>query len=206
MIPPHATKDVQSALSSPIDSDTLDRLHRSLERAAESEGLLDVSYSTVDTPIGSLLLAATRHGLVRVAFEVEGHDHTLESLASEISPRILRGGTRLDAASRQIEEYFAGTLRTFRLDLDFGLSHGFRQVVQRSLSTIAYGETRSYGEVAQFVGNPRAVRAVGSACATNPLPIVLPCHRVLRSNGSLGGYAGGVEVKALLLELEAGQL
>jgi methylated-DNA-[protein]-cysteine S-methyltransferase len=180
----------------------LDRLHRRLEAAAAREGLLDIAYTTVDTPVGALLLAATDRGLLRVAYDIEDHDKVLEILATRISPRILRAPQRLSVAVREIEEYFAGNRRGFDLPLDFALSSGFRQVVQRHLSDIAYGHTESYKDVAEIVGNPKAVRAVGTACATNPLPVVVPCHRVLRTDGTLGGYVGGAEAKAILLNLE----
>jgi methylated-DNA-[protein]-cysteine S-methyltransferase len=183
-------------------ADALAALHGRLERAAERSGIVDVAYTTIDTPVGTLLLAATGRGLVRVAYEREGHDRVLETLAAKLSPRILRAPGRLDGAARELAEYFAGTRRTFDLPLDFALSSGFRQRVQRQLPRIAYGHTRSYREVAEAAGSPRAVRAVGTACATNPLPVVVPCHRVLRSDGSLGGYAGGTETKAALLTLE----
>ncbi|MGH2869144.1 MAG: methylated-DNA--[protein]-cysteine S-methyltransferase [Sciscionella sp.] len=189
-------------LSTPVDADTLDRLHRRLERAAEREDLVDVAYTTLDTPLGPLLLAATSKGLVRVAYGIEDHDAVLQSLADRISPRILRAPQRLDTAVREIEEYFAGRRTNFDLPLDFSLSQGFRQRVQRHLSEIAYGSTESYKDVAVSVGNPKAVRAVGTACATNPLPVVVPCHRVLRSDGTLGGYVGGLAAKTALLDLE----
>jgi methylated-DNA-[protein]-cysteine S-methyltransferase len=182
----------------------LDRLHRRLAAAADRDGILDVAYTTVDTPVGSLLLAATGLGLVRVAYAGENHDAVLTTLAAKLSPRILRAPKRLDDAARQLDEYFAGARSTFDLSLDLSLSHGFRQTVQRYLPEIGYGRTQSYGQVAAHVGNPKAVRAVGSACATNPLPVVVPCHRVLRSDGTLGGYAGGPAAKSILLALEAG--
>jgi methylated-DNA-[protein]-cysteine S-methyltransferase len=186
-----------------VDLATLERLHAGLEAAAERAGELDIAYTTVDSPVGPLLLAATESGLLRVAYEVEDHDRVLETISTRISPRILWAPKRLDSATRELEEYFAGRRTTFDLPLDLGLSGGFRQLVQRQLAHIAYGHTRSYGQVAAAVGSPRAVRAVGSACATNPLPVVLPCHRVLRADGSLGGYAGGPAAKAVLLELES---
>lgn len=185
------------------DPGALARLHRRLEEAAAGEGLLDVAYRTVDSPVGPLLLAATPRGLVRVAYDIEGHDRVLETLAGKISPRVLRVPGRLDAAARELEEYFAGRRRGFDLPLDLSLSRGFRLLVQQQLTSIGYGQTRSYRQVAELVGNPRAVRAVGTACATNPLPVVLPCHRVLRSDGTLGGYAGGAAAKTTLLNLEA---
>lgn len=183
-------------------SDHLADLHRRLEGDTDAEGVLDVAYTTLDTPVGALLLAATETGLVRIAFEREGFDGVLETLASKLSPRILRSRQRLDPVVREIEEYFAGHRTHFDLPLDYSLSSGFRQVVQRHLSTIGYGQTQSYKDVARSVGNPGAVRAVGSACATNPIPVVVPCHRVLRTDGSLGGYLGGLEAKSTLLALE----
>ncbi|WP_167043283.1 methylated-DNA--[protein]-cysteine S-methyltransferase [Salinibacterium sp. ZJ454] len=185
------------------DAAKLADLHRTLERRSDAADLLDIAYTVIDSPIGPLLLAATDKGLVRVGFEREGFDRVLDSLASRISPRILRAPTRLDAAARELDEYFAGRRTGFDLPLDYSLSSGFRQTVQRHLSDIAYGTTETYKEVAEIVGNPKAVRAVGSACATNPLPVVVPCHRVLRTDGSLGGYLGGLEAKTALLTLEA---
>ena len=177
-------------------------LHQLLEARAEQEGLLDVAYRTLDSPVGLLLLAATTTGLVRVAFEREGFDAVLESLATTLGPRVLRAPRRLDPAAEQLDDYFAGARTDFDLPLDRALSRGFRGQVHHYLPQIAYGHTASYQEVAARVGNPRAVRAVGSACATNPLPVVVPCHRDLRSDGSLGGYLGGPEAKTALLALE----
>jgi methylated-DNA-[protein]-cysteine S-methyltransferase len=190
-------------LASPSDAGPLPRLRHRLELAAEAEGLLDVAYTTIDSPVGTLLLAATPAGLVRVAYDIEGHDGVLDTLAQRLSPRVLRAPRRLDAAARELSEYFAGRRRAFDLPLDLSLSKGFRQLVQRHLPGIGYGQTRTYRQVAELVGNPKAVRAVGTACATNPLPVVVPCHRVLRSDGTLGGYAGGRAAKTALLNLEA---
>lgn len=181
---------------------TLGRLHARLAAAAEADDALDVGYRTLDTPIGTVLLAATPVGLVRVAFAREGLDAVLESLSARVSPRVLSAPGRLDAATRQLDEYFAGRRHAFELPLDRQLSAGFRATVLERLSQIAYGATRSYREVAVEAGRPTAVRAVGSACATNPLPIVVPCHRVLRSDGTLGGYLGGLDAKRALLDLE----
>lgn len=180
----------------------LRRLHERLVTAADQDGILDVGYTTIDSPVGPLLLAATSKGIVRVAYQGEDHDRVLSVLASRLSPRILRDPRRLDAAAREIDEYFAGRRTVFDLPLDLSLSHGFRQLVQRQLPQIGYGTTRSYGQVAEMVGNPKAVRAVGTACATNPVPIVVPCHRVVRADGSLGRYAGGPKAKGTLLALE----
>jgi methylated-DNA-[protein]-cysteine S-methyltransferase len=180
------------------------RLHRRLERSAEAAGLLDVAYRTLDTPVGPLLVAATPMGLVRIAYRVEGHDAVLDRLARELSPRILRAPERLDRAAHELDEYFAGRRTAFDLPLDLSLARGFRRKVLSHLVRIAYGTTASYAAIAKASGSPRAVRAVGSACATNPLPVVVPCHRVVRSDGALGGYAGGLDVKRALLDLERG--
>ncbi|PJN25721.1 methylated-DNA--[protein]-cysteine S-methyltransferase [Kitasatospora sp. CB02891] len=195
--------DMAVLLSTAVDADTLSRLHRRLERAAEQADLIDVAYTTIDSPVGKLLLAATPKGLVRVAYAGEDHDRVLEALGQKLSPRILRAPQRLEEAAREIDEYFARRRRVFDLTLDLSLSHGFRRLVQTHLPEIEYGQTRSYRDMAELVGNPKAVRAVGTACATNPLPIVVPCHRVLRTDGTLGGYVGGLEAKTTLLELEA---
>jgi methylated-DNA-[protein]-cysteine S-methyltransferase len=157
----------------------------------------------VDSPFGALLLAATTHGLVRIAFALEGHDTVLARLAETISPRILQDPKRLDHASMQLDEYFAGRRHTFELPLDLRLSHGFRRNVLAHLRDIGYGQTASYAAVAAAAGSPAAVRAVGSACATNPLPIVVPCHRVVRSDGTIGQYLGGTETKRALLAMES---
>jgi methylated-DNA-[protein]-cysteine S-methyltransferase len=195
--------DTVSVLSAPIDPEALEQLHARLEREAEAQGLMDIAYTTIDSPVGKLLLAATPKGLVRVAYAREGHDQVLESLGEKLSPRMLRAPKRLDDAARELDEYFAKRRQVFDLKLDLSLSRGFRQLVQTHLPEIAYGQTRSYREVAELVGNPKAVRAVGTACATNPLPVVVPCHRVLRADGTLGGYIGGIEAKTALLKLEA---
>lgn len=186
-----------------VDDVTLARLDHKLEQRATEAGLLDIAFRTIDSPVGPLLLAATPLGLVRVAYQREGYDAVLQALARKISPRILAAPRRLDEAARQVEEYFAGRRTTFDLALDLRLSAGFRRTVLGHLAAISYGHTESYAEVAAATGHPGAVRAVGSACATNPLPVVVPCHRVVRSDGSLGGYLGGLEVKRTLLELEA---
>ncbi|MGH3206436.1 MAG: methylated-DNA--[protein]-cysteine S-methyltransferase [Trebonia sp.] len=190
-------------LTSPSDAGTLARLRDRLERAAEAEGLLDIAYTTVDSPVGALLLAATPKGLVRVAYDIEDHDRVLDTLAQQLSPRVLRAPKRLDTAARELDEYFGGRRQEFDLPLDLSLSRGFRQLVQRHLPEIGFGQTRTYGQVAALVGNPKAVRAVGTACATNPLPVVVPCHRVLPASGGPGRYVGGPAAKVTLLTLEA---
>ena len=186
----------------PDTPDDLRRLRERLATTAQAEGILDLAYRTVDSPVGPLLLAATDIGLVRVAYSREDHDTVLQTLADRISPRILHAPTRLDTTARQLEEYFTGTRHTFDVVLDWRLSAGFRASVLHRLPDIGYGHTASYATVAALAGNPKAVRAVGTACATNPLPVVIPCHRVVRSDGSMGGYLGGVEAKRTLLTLE----
>jgi methylated-DNA-[protein]-cysteine S-methyltransferase len=176
-------------------------LRRLTERAAD-EGLLDVAYTTTDSPFGELLLASTSRGLVRVGLPVEGVDELLEDLAARISPRVLESSAQLDRARRELDLYFEGQLTEFDLPLDWRLSHDFRRRVLRAIKRIPYGQTRSYMEVAASAGNERAVRAAGSACGSNPIPIVVPCHRVLRTGGGLGGYGGGLPMKRALLELE----
>ena len=182
--------------------DAMARLHERLVARAEEEHVLDVGYRTVDSPVGSLLLAATDRGLVRVAFAGEGHDAVLEMLARQVSPRILRAPQRLDLAARELDEYFDGRRTGFDLALDLRLAHGFRLEVLQHLREIGYGATESYAVVAAAAGSPRAVRAVGTACATNPVPVVVPCHRVVRSDGTPGAYRGGPEAKRTLLALE----
>ena len=185
------------------DAADLRGLHARLVDAAQREGVLDVAYRTIDSPVGTLLLAATELGLVRVAYESEDHDAVLQHLGERISPRILEAPARLDAVSSELDQYFAGRLRTFTAPLDRRLSSGFRRTVLEHLTDIAYGHTASYADVAELAGNPRAVRAVGTACATNPIPVVVPCHRVLRADGTLGGYLGGSDAKRALLALES---
>jgi methylated-DNA-[protein]-cysteine S-methyltransferase len=184
------------------DRATLDRLHDRLVDAATTEGVLDVAYRTVDSPLGPLLLAATDAGVVRLAYEREDHDQVLESLARKVSPRLLHAPGRLDEVARQLDGYFAGSRHAFHVPLDLRLSAGFRRQVLNHLRTIDYGHTESYATVARAVGHATAVRAVGSACATNPVPLLVPCHRVLRSDGTLGGYVGGLRAKQALLALE----
>jgi methylated-DNA-[protein]-cysteine S-methyltransferase len=188
----------------PVEGSDVDRLRARLAAAAEAEGILDVAYRTVDTPVGPLLLAATEQGLVRVAYPKQGHDAVLQALADRVSPRVLHAPGRLDPVARQLDDYFAGRRQRFDVPLDWRLSTGFRSTVLHHLAIdVDYGHTASYAALAALAGNPKAVRAVGTACATNPLPVVVPCHRVVRSDGAIGNYAGGVEAKRTLLELEA---
>jgi methylated-DNA-[protein]-cysteine S-methyltransferase len=187
----------------PADPGDLRRLHGRLVAAADRDGILDVAYRTVDTPVGPLLLAATEIGLVRVAYASEGHEAVLETLADRVSPRILNAPARLDASARELDEYFAGRRRSFDLPLDWRLSAGFRRAVLSHLTEIGYGHTASYGAAARLAGHPKAVRAAATACATNPLPVVVPCHRVTYADGRIGRYLGGPGAKRTLLTLEA---
>lgn len=190
----------------PVDEDHLKRLHARLETDAQASDLLDIAYRTVDSAVGTLLLAATIGGLLRVAFSNEDYDLVLQNLSERISPRILEAPARLDPVVRQLDEYFAGRRHSFDVGLDWSLSHGFRRTVLEHLNTdIAYGNTASYAALARLSGSPRAVRAVGTACATNPIPIVVPCHRVIRSDGAVGAYRGGPAAKRALLDHERNQ-
>jgi methylated-DNA-[protein]-cysteine S-methyltransferase len=184
---------------SPIDITELAR------RAAE-EGLLDVAYTTVDAPFGRMLVAATPNGLVRTAFDKESADEVLTELADRISPRVLEAPARLDEVRREMDEYFEGRRTEFELPIDWQLSHGFLLRAREACAAIPYGEVRTYKELAEAAGSPEAVRAAGNAMAKNPIPIVVPCHRVLRTGGGLGGYGGGLECKRWLLDLESGTL
>jgi methylated-DNA-[protein]-cysteine S-methyltransferase len=174
-------------------------------RRADAEGLVDVGWVVEDTPIGPLTLAATPAGVVRIEFG-DG-ERVLEELAGEVSPRVVRLPGRLDEVRRELEEYFAGRRRRFDVPVDRRLSRGYRRTVLEALSRdVPYGHTVSYKELADRTGNPKASRAVGSAMATNPVPIVVPCHRVLRTGGALGGYGGGVDTKVWLLRHEGALL
>jgi methylated-DNA-[protein]-cysteine S-methyltransferase len=180
-----------------------DRIRGDLGARAAAEGLVDVAVESHDTPLGALLLGATGEGLVRVALPAEAPDEVMEDLARRVSPRVLRAPrAAVAAARRQLDEYFDGRRRAFDLELDWRLARGFRREVLRAIAAIPYGSTASYREVAARAGSPNAVRAAGTACATNPLPIVVPCHRVLRADGGIGGYLGGTAAKARLLDLE----
>jgi methylated-DNA-[protein]-cysteine S-methyltransferase len=168
-----------------------------------AEGLLDVAYATVDSPLGRLTVAGTPRGLVRLAYPESGDlDTILEDLAGKLSPRILEAPERLDEVRRELDEYFEGQRAAFDVPIDWSLSHGFTGKVLRQTARIGFGKTSTYADVARRAGSPRAVRAAGNALGANPIPVVVPCHRVLRTGGALGGYTGGVERKEFLLRLE----
>jgi methylated-DNA-[protein]-cysteine S-methyltransferase len=197
--------DLSQLLSLPDTDETraLAELRATLARRAQGEGLLDVAYRTLDSPVGRLLLAATPEGLVRVAFETEDVDSVLSELAAQVSPRVLLAPERLDTVASELEEYFAGRRHAFDVRVDLRLARGFRRAVLERLTQVPYARTVSYAELAARAGSPRAVRAVGTACALNPVPLVVPCHRVVRSDGAPGAYRGGAAVKRRLLAMEA---
>jgi methylated-DNA-[protein]-cysteine S-methyltransferase len=171
------------------------------ERAAR-EGLIDVVYATIDSPVGSLLVAQTRRGLVRVSYPEIPWDKVLLELAEDLSPRVLESRTELDAVRRQLDEYFEGKRTDFDLKLDWRLSHGFKRRVLSQTARIPFGHVSTYKTLATAAGSPRAARAAGNALGANPIPIVVPCHRVLHTGGGLGGYGGGLDRKEFLLKLE----
>jgi methylated-DNA-[protein]-cysteine S-methyltransferase len=176
---------------------------RELAERAAADGLLDVAYASVDSPLGPLVVAATPRGLVRVAYTEPGsEDDVLEDLAARVSPRMLEAPERLDEPRRELDEYFRGHRKEFDLPIDWSILRGFTLKVLRETARIDFGELRSYAEVATAAGSPRAVRAAGNALGANPMPVVVPCHRVVRTGGALGGYTGGVERKEFLLHLE----
>jgi len=188
-----------------VDLDDITAATAAALARADDEGLVEVAVAHTDSPIGTLTLAATPEGLVRVGFPRET-DTIMEELAEDVSPRVVELPRRLDLARRELDEYFEGHRTVFDLPVDLRLAHGFRRrVLELLYAEVTFGETTSYGELAALAGSPRAHRAVGSAMATNPVPIVVPCHRVLRSGGALGGYGGGLDVKRYLLALESGQ-
>jgi methylated-DNA-[protein]-cysteine S-methyltransferase len=188
-------------IPSPTDQ-TMTRLRAALADRAASEGLLNVAYTTLDSPVGTLTVARTPRGIVRVAFD--GETGVLDELAARISPRVLRAPGHLDDARRELDEYFAGRRTAFDLPLDWALSSGFRRKVLIETAAIPYARTSTYAALATAAGSPRAFRAAGTALATNPIPVIVPCHRVLPASGDLGQYRGGPTRKRLLLDLEAG--
>jgi methylated-DNA-[protein]-cysteine S-methyltransferase len=198
-------KDLERALARSGGVAVKQRAGRAAARMAlraHDAGLLDVGYGYADTPFGRMLVAVTPRGLVRVAFEPEAPDDVLEELTERLSPRVLEAPIAVDAVRRELDEYFDGKRRVFDIPLDWSLTTGFRRKVLRATARIPYGGVSSYREMAGRAGNGRASRAAGSALATNPIPIVVPCHRVLRTGGNLGGYGGGLAMKEALLKME----
>jgi methylated-DNA-[protein]-cysteine S-methyltransferase len=195
--------DIDAALREAALPEVAPGLDTALVERAARDGLLDVAYSSVDSPLGPLLVAATPRGLVRLSYsDFRGEGEVLEDLAHRVSPRILESPARLDDARRELDEYFDGRRTGFELPLDWSLARGFAGKVLRQTAGIDYGRTSTYADVAARAGSPRAVRAAGNALGANPMPVVVPCHRVLRTGGALGGYTGGAERKEFLLRLE----
>jgi methylated-DNA-[protein]-cysteine S-methyltransferase len=177
-------------------------LRSALARRAADEGLLDVAYGTLESPIGTLTVMVTARGLVRLSYPGEGVQEQLQQLADRVSPRILEAPERTDEVRRQLDAYFAGTRLAFDVPIDWRLVRGFAGDVLRATASIPFGSVSSYREVATAAGSPNAYRAAGNALGSNPIPIVVPCHRVLHAGGGLGGYTGGLERKRYLLQLE----
>jgi methylated-DNA-[protein]-cysteine S-methyltransferase len=174
-----------------------------LAERASAEGLLDVAYATVDSPLGPLMVAGTPNGLVRLSYsEFRDDEAVLSDLARRVSPRVLEAPARVDRVRRELDEYFEGHRTKFELPIDWTLTRGFTTEVLRATAAVGFGHTTTYSEVARTAGSPRAVRAAGNSLGSNPMPIVVPCHRVLRTGGGLGGYTGGLERKEFLLRLE----
>ena len=194
--------ELKSAIAEASDGVDTARLSAWIADRAGEEGLLDIAYCEVDSPIGPLLAATTPAGLVKLGYPNVPMERQLEELSAAISPRLLEAPERLDPLRRELDEYFAGDRHDFDLQIDWRLTAGFVNRVLRETARIPFGETRTYSEMARSAGSPRAFRAAGSALGANPIPIVVPCHRVLRTGGGLGGYGGGLDVKRTLLKLE----
>lgn len=199
------TDDVERRLAGAAPSDAapdLDKLRAGLARRAAEEGLLDVAYAILDSPLGPLTVVVTPRGLVRLNYPGETLEQQLDELAARISPRILRAPERTDDVRRQLDDYFEGRARDFHVPIDWRLVRGFAGEVLRATARIPFGAVSSYREIAAEAGSPRAYRAAGNALGSNPIPIVVPCHRVLHAGGGLGGYTGGLDRKRFLLQLE----
>jgi methylated-DNA-[protein]-cysteine S-methyltransferase len=184
------------------DAPDVDRMLAALATRAEADGLLDVAYGTADSPLGPLTVVVTPRGLVQLSYPGEPVGAQLETVAERVSPRILASAARTDAVRRQLDEYFEGGRHRFELPIDWRLVRGFAGDVLRATARIPFGAVSSYREIATEAGSPNAYRAAGNALGTNPIPIVVPCHRVLHAGGGLGGYTGGLERKRFLLRLE----
>lgn len=197
-------RDIEAALklAGRNHAGELGDLNAKLLARAESEGLVDVAYASVDSPYGELLVAATDRGVVKLSLPNYTADSALEQIAAGVSPRILESPERLDPVRRELDSYFEGKLHEFSSPVDWSLAHGFAGKVLHAVARIPYGQTQSYGDVAKKAGNPRAFRAAGTACGINPVPLIVPCHRVVQSGGKPGNYGGGPEMKLSLLEME----
>ena len=205
---PLSERRLEGLLRAAPSSGDLDRAAAGVLARADREGLIDVAYAGVDSPFGRLLLARTDRGVVKLALPSHrgseiSEDEVLEELAVKVSPRVLEVPSRLDEERRELDEYFEGRRDRFDVPVDWRLTHpGFRSRALRAVSRIPYGRTRTYAEIARAAGNERAFRAAGTACGSNPVPLLVPCHRVVQSGGGIGNYGGGPEMKRALLELE----
>jgi methylated-DNA-[protein]-cysteine S-methyltransferase len=202
------SRDLERRLASPPRPPQADlgAIRERLARRAADEGILDVAYAPLDSPLGELTVFVTPRGLVRLSYPGEPLDAQLAQLAQRISPRILAAPERTDAVRRELEAYFGGRLHRFETPVDWRLVGGFSGEVLRATARVPYGSLTTYRDVATAAGSPRAFRAAGNALHVNPIPIVVPCHRVVPSSGRLGGYGGGVERKEFLLRLEGATL
>lgn len=198
------TDDLERRLAARMEVPAIDTdlLRAAIARRAAEDGLLDVAYGTYDSPLGPLTVFVTPSGLVRLSYPGEPIESQLDELAALISPRVMAAPERTDEVRRQLDGYFGGTRRDFELPIDWRLLRGFRGQVLRATARIPFGKVSSYREIATNAGSPNAYRAAGNALGSNPVPIVVPCHRVLHAGGGLGGYTGGLERKRFLLELE----
>lgn len=196
-------KQIQNVLAQPREEykKPAERAARAFEEIASRRGLIDVAYAVIDSPVGDLLVATTQRGLVRVAFGTD-LESVISHLVQSISPRVLEAPRMTDSARRNLDEYFEGKRTRFNLPIDWQLSKGFYRKVLQATARIPFGSVSTYRDMASKAGNPRATRAAGNAVGSNPIAIVVPCHRVLRTGGGLGGYGGGLDKKVFLLELE----
>ena len=205
---PLSDKQLEKMLRQTPSGGDLDRAVQGVLARAERDGLIDVAYASVDSPFGRLLVARTDRGVVRLALpkhrgNQQSDDEVLEDLATYISPRVLEAPSRLDEERRELEDYFEGKRAHFDVPVDWKLTPaGFRNRALHAVARIPYGRTRTYGEIAKAAGNARAFRAAGTACGRNPIPLIVPCHRVVQSGGGIGNYGGGPEMKRALLDLE----
>jgi methylated-DNA-[protein]-cysteine S-methyltransferase len=205
---PLSDKQLEKMLKQAPDTADLDSAVQGLLARAERDGLIDVAYAAVDSPFGELLIARTDRGVVRVALPIDRgrqrpRDEVLEDLAAHVSPRILESPKRLDEERRELDEYFEGKRTHFDVPVDWALTpKGFRNRALHAVARIPYGRVKTYAEIAKSAGNPRAFRAAGTACGHNPIPLIVPCHRVVQTGGGIGNYGGGPEMKRALLDLE----
>jgi methylated-DNA-[protein]-cysteine S-methyltransferase len=205
---PLTEKQLEKMLRQAPSGGDFDRAVQGLLARAERDGLIDVAYAAMDSPFGELLVARTDRGVVRVGLPTERgrvrpRDEVLEELAATVSPRVLESPKRLDEERRELEQYFEGKRERFDVPVDWAMTPaGFRNRALHAVARIPYGKVKTYAEIAKAAGNERAFRAAGTACGHNPIPLIVPCHRVVQSGGGIGQYGGGPEMKKALLELE----